>query len=53
MGWSHEPFVVPADVYADWDAKAQRRRAAEAQWNERFAAYQAAFPSWPPSSHAA
>jgi transketolase len=43
IGWSHEPFTVPAEVYADWDAKA-RGAANEAQWNKRFAAYQAAFP---------
>jgi transketolase len=43
IGWSHEPFTVPAEVYADWDAKAQGA-AREAQWTERFAAYQAAFP---------
>ncbi len=43
IGWSHEPFTVPAEVYAGWDAKAQGA-ANEAQWNERFAAYQAAFP---------
>jgi transketolase len=43
IGWSHEPFTVPAEVYADWDAKAQGA-ANEAQWNKRFAAYQAAFP---------
>src|SRR5574341_1526040 len=22
LGWSHEPFVIPESVYADWDAKA-------------------------------
>ena len=43
IGWSHEPFTVPAEVYADWDAKTQGA-ANEAQWNKRFAAYQAAFP---------
>ena len=43
IGWSHEPFTVPAEVYAAWAAKAQGA-ANEAQWNERFAAYQAAFP---------
>jgi transketolase len=43
IGWGHEPFMVPAEVYADWDAKAQGA-AREAQWTERFAAYQAAYP---------
>ncbi len=43
IGWTHEPFVVPAEVYADWDAKAAGA-ARQAQWNQRFAAYAAAFP---------
>src|SRR5438045_3444207 len=38
LGWPHEPFVVPGEVYTHWDAKA-KGRAAEAKWNERFAAY--------------
>ena len=44
IGWSHEPFVIPADVYAGWDAKA-KGAAAEAAWNTKFAAYKAAFPA--------
>jgi transketolase len=43
MGWPHEPFVVPQEVYRDWDAKA-KGAAAQSQWNERFAAYRAAYP---------
>ena len=43
MGWPHAPFEVPADVYAAWDAKAKGSQL-EADWNTRFAAYQAAFP---------
>ncbi|RZJ56356.1 MAG: transketolase [Acidovorax sp.] len=43
LGWSSEPFVVPQDVYADWDGKANGQNV-EAEWNERFAAYTAAFP---------
>lgn len=43
LGWDHGPFEVPADVYAGWDAKA-KGAAAEAEWNEIFAAYQAANP---------
>jgi transketolase len=35
--------VIPEEVYAAWDAKAAGA-AAEAAWNERFAAYSAAFP---------
>jgi len=43
MGWPHEPFVVPQEVYRDWDAKAQGA-AAEAEWEKRFAAYRSAHP---------
>jgi transketolase len=41
--WSHAPFEVPAEVYTDWDAKA-KGQAQEAEWNQAFAAYQAAHP---------
>ena len=43
LGWNHEPFVIPDDIRAGWDAKDQGV-AAEAAWNETFAAYQAAYP---------
>ena len=43
IGWSHEPFTVPAEVYADWDAKDAGAKG-EAAWQKRFVAYEAAFP---------
>jgi transketolase len=43
LEWEHEPFVIPADVYAGWDAK-DAGAAAEAAWDEKFAAYAAAYP---------
>jgi transketolase len=43
LGWSHPAFEVPEDIYADWDAKESGVRA-ENEWNERFAAYRAAYP---------
>jgi transketolase len=43
MGWPHEPFVVPQEVYREWDAKA-RGAAAQSEWDKRFAAYRAAHP---------
>ncbi|VAW96206.1 Transketolase [hydrothermal vent metagenome] len=43
LGWDHGPFEVPADVYAGWDCKESGAKA-EAAWNEKFAAYKAAFP---------
>ena len=44
IGWPHAPFVIPKEVYADWDAKAQGQ-AAETAWNASFAAYKAAHPA--------
>jgi transketolase len=44
LGWSHEPFKIPKEVYADWDAKAAGK-ARETEWNQAFAAYKAAFPA--------
>ncbi len=43
LGWDHEAFVIPEDVYAGWDAKAKGAKA-EKEWNEKFVAYQVAFP---------
>ncbi|MBU1332788.1 MAG: transketolase [Gammaproteobacteria bacterium] len=43
LGWNHGPFEIPADIYAEWDAKAAGV-AAEAEWDQRFAAYAAAYP---------
>jgi len=44
IGWNHQPFHVPEDIYAAWDAKEAGARA-ESDWNERFAAYAAEYPS--------
>ncbi|OBW90916.1 transketolase [Gallibacterium salpingitidis] len=43
LGWAYAPFEIPAEIYAEWDAK-QQGAAKEAEWNKRFAAYQAAYP---------
>ena len=43
LGWTHDPFVIPADVYAGWDAKT-KGAAVEAAWDAKFAAYAAEFP---------
>lgn len=43
IGWSHAPFEIPAEIYADWDAK-NTGAEAEGQWQQRFDAYAAAFP---------
>ncbi|TVP15439.1 transketolase [Shewanella sp. KCT] len=43
LGWEHGPFEIPADVYAGWDAK-EVGAANESSWNEKLAAYEAAYP---------
>jgi transketolase len=43
LGWNHGPFEIPADIYAEWDAK-QAGAASEAEWNQRFATYAKAHP---------
>ena len=43
LGWAHAPFVVPDEVYAQWDARSAGA-AAEAEWDQRLAAYRAAHP---------
>jgi transketolase len=44
LGWTAEPFRIPKEVYADWDAKAAGK-AREAAWNQAFAAYKTAHPA--------
>ena len=43
LGWEHDAFVIPGDIYAGWNAK-DKGQQAEADWNERFAAYKQAHP---------
>lgn len=43
IDWHYPPFEIPAEVYADWDHKAAGAKT-EAAWNDKFAAYAAAFP---------
>ncbi|NYT80475.1 transketolase [Alcaligenaceae bacterium] len=44
MNWPHEAFVIPADVYAAWDARDQGGKA-QAEWQGRFDAYASEFPA--------
>ena len=44
LGWDSAPFEIPKDVYAGWDAKA-KGAAAESAWNDKFAAYEKAYPA--------
>jgi transketolase len=43
LGWAHPAFEVPSDIKSAWDAKAEGARN-EAAWDEKFAAYKAAYP---------
>ncbi|GAA5009871.1 transketolase [Acinetobacter puyangensis] len=44
LGWNEDAFVVPAEIYAAWDAKAKGQQSEQA-WNEIFAQYQAKYPT--------
>jgi transketolase len=43
IGWPYEPFVIPEDIEAAWDAK-EAGASSEAAWTDQFAAYKGAFP---------
>ena len=43
LGWVHPPFHIPAEIYADWNARS-RGEQQESEWNARFAAYRTDFP---------
>jgi transketolase len=44
IGWSHAPFVIPAEVYEAWDAR-EAGAMAESDWNTLFGQYSRAFPA--------
>ena len=43
LGWDHDAFEVPKDIYAGWDARDKGAKA-EAEWNKKFDAYAKAHP---------
>jgi transketolase len=43
LGWTHGPFEIPADIYADWNRHAAGA-AAQQEWDARFDAYAKAHP---------
>jgi len=43
LNWPHAPFEVPDDIYSQWD-QTKKGVAIQVSWNEKFAAYQAAYP---------
>ena len=43
LNWEYEPFIIPANIYAAWDAKAKGAEE-EQSWDAKFAAYSTAYP---------
>ena len=43
LGWTHDPFVIPQEVYDGWNQK-EKGQKSEADWNEKFASYEKEFP---------
>ncbi|MEI6329460.1 MAG: transketolase [Pseudanabaena sp. ELA645] len=45
LGWEYAPFEVPADALARFRQAIDKGATAEAEWNDRFAAYEKAYPT--------
>lgn len=43
LSWNEPPFVISEEIYQGWDAKKAGKKK-EAAWNDKFAAYENAFP---------
>ena len=43
IGWDHDPFVIPQDIYDGWNQK-EKGQAKEDAWNAKFNAYAKEFP---------
>lgn len=43
LGWEHDSFVIPEDIYAQWSAL-EAGQNAENDWDESFAAYSKEYP---------
>jgi transketolase len=44
IGWNHDPFVIPKDIYEGWDART-KGQGSETLWNNKFAEYAKAYPA--------
>ena len=44
LGWNHEAFDIPKDIYSEWDASDQGQ-AIEDEWNEIFTDYKSKNPA--------
>ena len=45
LGWEYAPFDVPEDALARFRQAIDKGAKAEAEWNQRFAAYEKAYPT--------
>ena len=45
LAWEHEPFVIPNQYYASWDAT-QKGKKLEAEWQEKFRQYAIEYPKF-------
>ena len=43
LGWEHPPFVIPAEIKAQWDAREQGERR-EAEWRQLLSRYGKEYP---------
>lgn len=43
LNWTHHPFEISPEIYAAYDAR-QKGQQAEQHWQEKFSAYQKAYP---------
>jgi transketolase len=43
LGWPYPPFEIPEEIYSGWNA-AEKGTAAEAAWDQKFAAYKVVYP---------
>ncbi|SDV49525.1 transketolase [Chitinasiproducens palmae] len=44
LNWPHEAFVLPKEIYDEWDGR-EKGRAEQAAWQARFDAYRAKYPA--------
>ena len=44
LGWNHDPFVVPDEVYAHFHKAISRGASLEAEWQEALATYRTKYP---------
>lgn len=43
LNWPHTPFVIPAEIYASWDAR-DKGKILENEWQKLFEAYRQHYP---------